>query len=239
VDVADPAAAAPLVALVDDDGALLSALAAAIEARGWRTVTASDGEQGLALGRRDDVDAMIADVNMPRLDGFSLCRKLREEGRLLPILLLTSRDTEVDEALGLDLGADDYVSKPFSVRVLLARVAALLRRRQPPAAGAAPTALTRRGEITLDPGRLEVSVRGSRLQVTVTEFRILDILARRPGFVFSRERLLEEAREDDSVVAPRLVDTYVARLRRKIDEAAPGLAPIETVIGAGYRFRDG
>ena len=227
------------IAIVDDDASLLEVLSLAVQAAGFEVVTAADGAAGLELARRDDVDALIADVNMPGLDGFSLCRTLRQEGRALPIVLLTSRDGEIDEALGLDLGADDYVTKPFSTRVLLARIKALLRRaRQAATAGDDDGQVLRRGAVRLDPYRLEVHVGQTRLQITVTEFRLLEALARRPGVVFSRDRLLELAREDDSLVAPRLVDTYVARLRRKIREAAPDLEPIETVTGAGYRFRD-
>ncbi len=229
-----------LIAIVDDDAALLEALSVAVAAMGYEVVTAADGLAGLKLARRDDVDALIADVNMPGLDGFSLCRRLREEGRKLPIVLLTSRDSEIDEALGLDLGADDYVTKPFSTRVLMARIAALLRRARQGAGDdqADGAAVVARGPLRLDPERLEVHLGQTRLEITVTEFRLLEALAGRPGVVFSRDRLLELAREDDSVVAPRLVDTYVARLRRKIREVDPGLSLIETVTGAGYRFRD-
>ena len=152
----------------------------AVQAAGFEVVTAADGAAGLELARRDDVAALIADVNMPLLDGFSLCRTLRQEGRDLPIVLLTSRDGEIDEALGLDLGADDYVTKPFSTRVLLARIKALLRRAGPAATdGEGDDQVLRRGPVRLDPRRLEVHVGPTRLQITVTEFRLLEALARR------------------------------------------------------------
>jgi DNA-binding response OmpR family regulator len=224
--------AVPLIAIVDDEEDVLLALRALFEANGFEVASASDGEAGLALAARADV--IVSDVNMPALDGFSLCRKLRASGSTVPIILLTSRDSDIDEALGLELGADDYIGKPYSPRVLVARVCALLRRTQP---AGAPALV--RGPISFDADALRIRVRDRTLETTVTEYRLLEALARRPGVVFSRERLIELAREDDSVVAPRIVDTYVARLRRKIGEVAPGLDPIETVIGAGYRFRDG
>jgi DNA-binding response OmpR family regulator len=225
----------PTIALVDDDQDLVAALRLALAARGYDVAVALDGEAGLELARRAGIDLVISDVNMPKLDGFALCRAVRAEGSRVPIVLLTSRDGEIDEALGLDLGADDYVTKPFSTRVLLSRVAALLRRVDPPSERAPLV----RGPFAFDGERLEVRVNDRRLEVTVTEFRLFRALALRPGVVFSRERLLELAREDDSVVAPRIIDTYVARLRRKIAEIDAALEPIETVVGAGYRFRDG
>jgi DNA-binding response OmpR family regulator len=173
---------------------------------------------------------------MPRLDGLALCRQLRQGGDLLPLLLLTSRDTEIDEALGLELGADDYVTKPFSTRVLLARVSALLRRES---ARATPGKATlQAGALELDADRLRVLYRGAEVAVTVTEFRLLEVLAKRPGVVFSRAQLLQLARGDDSVVVDRIIDTYVRRLRRKLEAVDPSFEAIETVVGAGYRWRE-
>jgi DNA-binding response OmpR family regulator len=175
---------------------------------------------------------------MPGLDGFSLCRRLRESGNRVPLVLLTSRDDEIDEALGLELGADDYVAKPFSTRVLLARVAALLRRDAMRAAHQTEHAVAK-GALELFPERLEVRYAGKPITVTVTEFRLLEALASRAGFVLSRDRLLEIVRGDESVVAERIIDTYVRRLRRKIEAIDPAFDRIETVIGAGYRWKDG
>jgi DNA-binding response OmpR family regulator len=223
------------VLLIEDDAALLATLALSFEAAGHEALTAPDGARGLDLARAGGADVIISDVNLPGVDGFTICRKLRAEGRRVPIILLTSRDSEIDEALGLDLGADDYVTKPFSTRVLLSRVAALHRRAQPEVADEAT--VIRAGELAVDASRAEVRFRGVPLSVTVTEMRLLAALARRPGVLFSRERLLALAREDDSVVAPRIVDTYVARLRKKLQAIDPGAELIETVIGAGYRLR--
>ncbi|HWL87685.1 MAG TPA: response regulator transcription factor, partial [Polyangiaceae bacterium] len=243
------------ILLVDDDEALLDVLTMAFADAGHAVTTARDGVEGLAAAGREAPDAIVSDVNMPRLDGFSLCRKLRAQGDAVPILLLTSRDNEIDEALGLELGADDYIAKPFSTRVLLARVTALLRRdalrrnhgdrRTEGPQGdavddgsrAGSTGRIRLGELVIDPERIEAHFRGVLLTLTLTEFRMLEAFARKPGIVLSRDRLLEIVRGDDSVVVERIIDTYVRRLRRKLEAIDPAFDAIETVVGAGYRFR--
>jgi DNA-binding response OmpR family regulator len=176
---------------------------------------------------------------MPRLDGFALCKELRAQGDQVPLILLTSRDSDIDEALGLDLGADDYVTKPFGTRVLLSRIAALLRRNQVRQAKDSTPTLVRVGRLSLDTERLELAVDGQPVRTTVTEFRVLLTLAERPGIVLTRERIMERVRGDDSVVVPRIIDTYVRALRRKLEAIDPTLEVIETVVGAGYRLRDG
>ena len=228
----------PRILLIDDDASLLDALSLAFEDAGYEVLTAPDGQRGLDVVNKERPDAVISDVNMPGLDGFSLCRKLRASGNAVPLVLLTSRDDEIDEALGLELGADDYVAKPFSTRVLLARITALLRRDAMRATQQTERAVTK-GALELFPERLEVRYAGSPVTVTVTEFRLLEALASRAGFVLSRDRLLEIVRGDESVVAERIIDTYVRRLRRKIEAIDPKFDRIETVIGAGYRWKDG
>ena len=227
----------PKVLLIDDDSALLDALSLAFEDAGHDVVTAPDGLRGYEAVKKDAPDAVVSDVNMPGLDGFALCKKLRDSGSRVPLVLLTSRDNEIDEALGLELGADDYVAKPFSTRVLLARVSALLRREAMRAAKEPERAITK-GSLELFPERLEVRYAGKPIVVTVTEFRLLEALATRAGMVLSRDRLLEIVRGDDSVVAERIIDTYVRRLRRKLENADPTFDRIDTVIGAGYRWKD-
>ncbi len=222
--------------MVDDDAALIDSLRIVLEAEGHAVTTASGGKPALAAAERDQFDAIVCDVNMPDLDGFSVCRQLRARGDPTSLVLLTSRDSDIDEALGLELGADDYMTKPFSARVLLARLGALARRTATPEA----ESIVRAGELVIDRARLAIVFRGAPIPATLTELRLLVALVERPGRVLSRERLLELAREDDSVVAPRLVDTYVGRLRKKLDKIEPGAAAlIETVTGAGYRWRDG
>lgn len=225
------------ILLIDDDPSLLDVLTLAFEDAGYEVVTALDGAVGLRLLGEHAVELVVSDVNMPLLDGFALCRKLRAEGNPVPLILLTSRDSDIDEALGLDVGADDYVSKPFSTRVLLARVAALLRRSELRKEQRAPEAKLCAGRLELLPERLELRFAGVRIEVTLTEFRLLECLARRPGVLFSRDRLLELIR-GDTAVDPRIVDTYVRRLRRKLEQVDPKSALIETVIGAGYRLRE-
>jgi DNA-binding response OmpR family regulator len=224
--------------IIDDDAALLDVLCMALEDAGHLCLRANDGREGLRLIRSERPDVVVSDVNMPHLDGFALCRALRAEGSDVPLILLTSRDSEIDEALGLELGADDYVTKPFSTRVLGARVLALLRRRDANTASK-QEAVVRVGKLVLDTERMELSIAGIVVRTTVTEFRVLATLAERPGVVFSRERIMECVRGDDSVVAPRIIDTYVRALRRKLEAIDPALDPIETVVGAGYRLRDG
>jgi DNA-binding response OmpR family regulator len=227
----------PRIVLVDDDSALLEVLCLSFEEAGYEVGTASDGALALALIRRTPPDLVVCDVNLPRLDGFAVCRALRAEGSQIPFILMTSRDTEIDEALGLELGADDYVTKPVRTRVLLARVAALLRRQVMRAGPQEPSSLVRTGALTLDVERLEARFKETPLTLTLTEFRLLEALARRPGIVLSRDRILEIVRGDESVVAERIVDTYVRRLRRKLETIEPSFAELETVIGAGYRWR--
>jgi DNA-binding response OmpR family regulator len=227
------------ILLIDDDRSLVDVLALSFEDEGYDVLCAYDGEQGWLKFRNEAPDLIISDVNMPKLDGYSLCRRLREEGYDLPLILLTSRDNEIDEALGLELGADDYVAKPFSTRVLTARVRALLRRQEARASGTAAEApkVVESAGLRLDSERLEVTFHGTDITVTVTEFRMLEAFANRPGIVLSRDRLMELVRGDDSVVADRIIDTYVRRLRRKLEAVDDSFDLIETVIGAGYRWK--
>jgi DNA-binding response OmpR family regulator len=226
------------VVLIDDDPSLLEVLTLAFEDEGYRVAVSTSGVSGLALIVDRVPDVVVCDVNIPDLDGFTICRKLREAGSTVPVLLLTARDDVVDEALGLDLGADDYVTKPFNSRVLLARVAALIRRS---AARDATTDEPRiaAGELVLLPERLEVTYGGTAVPVTVSECRLLQCLVERAGRVLSRAHLLEAIRDDGSVVADRIIDTYVRRLRRKLEAVDPAFDRIETVVGAGYRWKAG
>lgn len=227
------------VLIIDDDSALLDMLCMVFEDAGYAVLSASDGGQGLVAIERERPDAVVSDVNMPVVDGFTLCRRLREQANRTPLILLTSRDSEIDEALGLELGADDYVTKPFSNRVLVARVAALLRR-DALARDEGPTPQPPReiDGLSLDAERLRATYRDKLLEVTLTEFRLLETLTSRPGIVRSRDEILEQVRGDDSVVGQRLVDTYVRRLRRKLETIDPNFDRIETVVGVGYRWKD-
>lgn len=225
------------IVLIDDEQALLDVLALTFEDAGHEVITAHDGNAGFTKIMEERPDLVVSDVNMPVRDGFWLCKELRSRGSLVPIILLTARDNEIDEALGLELGADDYVAKPFSTRVLLARVTSLLRRqelRQRRGPKAAPLTL---GHLQLFADSLEVFFRGHQITVTVTEFRLLDAIAGAGGAVLSRDRLLAMVRDDNSVVAVRIIDTYIRRIRRKLEAIDPEFDAIETVVGAGYRWR--
>lgn len=226
------------ILVVDDDQSVLDVLVMACEDEGFEVTSAVDGQQALVSIANTRPDVMISDVNMPKLDGFSVCRRLRESGDDLPIILLTSRDNDIDEALGLELGADDFVAKPFSTRVLMARVKALLRRQEiKQSDGPRQVELLELGSIRIDAETMDVQLNEQSLSLTVTEFRLVEAFVRRPGIVLSRDRLMELARGDDSIVADRIVDTYVRRLRRKFETIDASFDRIETVIGAGYRWK--
>lgn len=219
------------VLFADDDPAFREGLSLALQDAGHQVSAVADGIALLERFAAIAPEVVVADVNMPRLDGFSVCRRLRERGERVPILLLTARDTEIDEALGLELGADDYVTKPVSARVVSLRIQALARRALAP-----PTAVAATG-LHIDRERLEIAWNAVAIEVTVTEFRLVEALVARPGAVLGREQLLDRMRGDDSVVDPRIVDTYVRRLRRKFEKVDAGFDRIETRVGAGYRWR--
>jgi len=228
-----------LVAFVDDEESLRTTVSLALRRDGFRVETFADGMQALTRFERGLPDLAILDVVMPRLDGLELCRRLRARSEHLPILILSSKDEELDRVLGLELGADDYLCKPFALRELIARVKALLRRarlRQEPEGGDEEQILES-GELRLDQRRFEARWRDRTLPLTLTEFNLLEAMARRPGVVKSRAQLLAEAYPNDVHVEERTIDTHVKRLRRKLSDAGAEPDPVETVHGLGYRFR--
>jgi len=245
--MAEPEPAAPLIAIVDDEERLCRTLAQAFQREGFRTCTFVDGLEAWKAFERGLPDLAILDITMPRLDGLELCRRIRGASERLPVIFLTSRDEEFDRVLGLSIGADDYLCKPFSLRELVARVRVLFRRaalgtragappsgESPRAAGDEPVAC---GDLRLDPPRLETTWRGAPVRLTVTEFRILAALAREPGVVRTREQLLAAAFPIDAAMSDRTVDTHVKRIRRKLEDADAGFDAIEAVYGLGYRLK--
>ena len=227
-----------MVAFVDDEESLRTTVALALQRDGFRVETFADGLEALTRFERALPDVAILDIIMPRLDGLELCRRLRARSEHLPILILSSKDEELDRILGLELGADDYLCKPFALRELVARVKALLRRarlRQEPPDGDQEE-LLEAGALRLDLRRYEARWHGQSVTLTLTEFSLLEALARRPGIVKSRAQLLRDAYPHDVHVAERTVDTHVKRLRKKLADAHPGADPIDTVHGRGYRF---
>ena len=226
------------ILVVDDDRQLIEVLSIALGDAGHEVKTANDGLDGIDAVKSFRPALVVADVNMPRLDGFQMCKRLRDAGDATPVVLLTSRDGEVDETLGLELGADDYVTKPFAMRVLVARIAAILRRDAIRAGKERGEAATAIGDLSIDADRVEAKWKGTIIPLTLTEFRVLEALARREGVVMTRDKLLELVRGDDSVVGERIVDVYVRRLRRKLEAIDPAFSRIETVVGMGYRWKD-
>jgi DNA-binding response OmpR family regulator len=227
------------IAIVDDEETIRETLQYALEREGYRTSIHVDGLEAWESFQESLPDLAILDILMPRMDGLELCRRLRTVTDALPIIFLTSRDEEFDRVLGLELGADDYLCKPFSMRELVARVKVLFRRLAL-RGDVIPTgedALLRVGELCLDLNRYEVSWDEAEVALTVTEFRILHALAKHPGHVKNRAQLLEEAYPDDTYVSERTIDSHIKRLRRKLEQLAPGAEPIETVYGLGYRYR--
>ena len=225
------------ILLVDDEESVQKLLAYPLEREGFRVLQARDGEEALRRFAAEDVDLVVLDIMLPKLDGLEVCKRLRAESAV-PIIMLTARDDELDKVLGLELGADDYITKPFSIREFRSRVRALLRR----AAAARPT--DEDGDViaidglTIDLSRRAVEVRGTRVQLTYVEFELLRILASHPGRVYSRRLLLEALWGGADYREPRTIDVHVRHLREKLEADPSEPEYILTVRGVGYRFRD-
>lgn len=230
------------IALVDDDRNILTSVSIALQTEGFLTRVYADGESALKALIENPPDLAVLDIKMPKLDGLELLRRLREKSAI-PVIFLTSKDDELDEALGLAMGADDYIAKPFSQRLLIARIRAILRRTeiaQPNAEGVEPVQaeILERGRLTMDPARHRVSWGGANVTLTVTEFLILETLAQRPGIVKTRNQLMDAAYQDDIYVDDRTIDSHIKRVRRKFRQVDAEFDAIETLYGAGYRFSD-
>ena len=229
------------IALVDDDRNILTSVSIALQTEGFLTRVYSDGEAALKALSDNPADLCIFDIKMPRMDGLELLRRLREKSQT-PVIFLTSKDDELDEAEGLAAGADDYIAKPFSQRLLIARVRAILRRTEPaPVAGDGGSEAVEpiaRGRLTMDPARHRTNWGAESVTLTVTEFLILETLAQRPGIVKTRNQLMDAAYSDDIYVDDRTIDSHIKRLRRKFRQVDPGFDAIETLYGAGYRFSE-
>lgn len=241
---ATPVEAPQVIALVDDDRNILTAVSIGLQAEGFATRVYTDGVTALKALRENPPDLAVFDIKMPRMDGFELLQRLREESQL-PVIFLTSKDEELDEAHGLALGADDYISKPFSQRLLVARIRAILRRTeivrsdsQEPSSAEMPEPI-RRGRLTMDPARHQVTWDEKPVSLTVTEFMILEALAGWPGVVKSRNQLMDAAYSDDVFVDDRTIDSHIKRLRRKFRSVDRTFSAIDTLYGAGYSFTDG
>jgi len=223
------------ILVVDDEEDILELVCYNLTEQGWRAVGVTSGEDALRQARSILPDLLLLDLMLPGLDGLEVCRQLKSDAatRHIPIIMLSAKGEEADIVTGLELGADDYITKPFSPRVLVARVRVALRRAgQPPASG---NAVVRVDDLVIDPGRREVRVAGRLVKLTFTEFGILHLLARRRGWVFTRGQIVDAVRGTDAAVTDRTVDVHIAGLRRKLGSYG---AYIETVRGVGYRLRD-
>ncbi len=229
------------IALVDDDRNILTSVQMTLEAEGFEVETYNDGQSALDAFNRKLPDMAVLDIKMPRMDGMDLLQRLRQKTDM-PVIFLTSKDDEIDEVLGLRMGADDYVRKPFSQRLLVERIRALLRRKEAIESDdrGEPEAsqVMQRGELTMDPLRHTVVWKGNDVSLTVTEFLLLQALAQRPGFVKSRDQLMDVAYDDQVYVDDRTIDSHIKRLRKKMRTADDDFNAIETLYGIGYRYNE-
>jgi two-component system response regulator ChvI len=228
------------IALVDDDRNILTSVSIVLESEGYKIRTFTDGASALEGMRAEPPDLAILDIKMPRMDGMELLRRLRQESEV-PVIFLTSKDEEIDELFGLKMGADDFIRKPFSQRLLVERVRAVLRRASPRNAAAVNEEKDRvleRGPLKLDPERHTCTWKDRQVTLTVTEFLILHALAQRPGVVKSRNSLMDAAYDDQVYVDDRTIDSHIKRLRKKFKAVDQNFDVIETLYGVGYRFKE-
>ena len=223
------------ILIVEDEEDVLELIGYNLEQNGFQLDTAMDGRCALEKARNGKPDLVLLDLMLPKVDGLEVCRTLKSDPQTsgIAVVMLTAKGTEADIVTGLEIGAEDYITKPFSPRILLARIRAVLRRRERPVLG--ESALIRIHDLEIDPGRRRTFVRGSEVELTTTEFKLLQFLAARPGWVFTRYQLVDAVHGADYPVTDRSVDVQIVGLRKKLGEAG---AHIETVRGVGYRFKD-
>jgi len=228
------------IALVDDDRNILTSVSMTLEQEGYQVRTYTDGESALQGLMAKPADLAVLDIKMPRMDGMELLQRLRQRSNM-PVVFLTSKDEEVDELMGLRLGADDYITKPFSQRLLLERIRALLRRNEGARAegsGAPPGGVLARGDLLLDETKHTCLWKGKQVQLTVTEFLLVKALALRPGMVKNRDQLIDAAYGENIYVDDRTIDSHVKRIRRKFRQTDEDFDQIETLYGIGYRYKE-
>lgn len=223
------------VLVVDDEEDILQLVEYNLEKNGFDVTCVESGEEALRSARANQPDVMVLDLMLPGLDGLEVCRSIKGEARTrdIPVLMLTAKGEEADVVKGLEMGADDYVTKPFSPKVLVARINALLRRKA--VGDPDETAVLKQDRLTIHPGRHEATIDGDPIELTYTEFRILQLLARRPGWVYTRTQIVDQVQGQNVAVTDRSVDVHIVSLRRKLNDCADY---IETVRGVGYRFKD-
>jgi len=221
------------ILIIEDDRDIVEMVEYNLQEEGYETIAALDGQKGIEKALREKPDIIILDIMLPVMDGFEVCRTLKHDSRTaeIPVIILSAKSQETDKVVGLELGADDYMTKPFSPRELVARIRAILRRGR----AERPVSKIVRGDIIIDNTRHKVTIGGEDISLTFTEFKILEYMARRAGIVLSREQILDAVSGDDSVVCDRTVDAHIKSLRRKLGDAKDY---VETVRGAGYRFKE-
>jgi two-component system response regulator ChvI len=227
------------IALVDDDRNILTSVAMTLEQEGYTVRTYTDGESALQALTAKPVDLAVLDIKMPRMDGMELLQRLRQRTQM-PVIFLTSKDEEVDELMGLRLGADDYITKPFSQRLLIERIRALLRRNDSSRAegsGTAAGGILTRGDLVLDETKHQCLWKGTDIQLTVTEFLLVKALATRPGMVKSRDQLIDAAYGENIYVDDRTIDSHIKRVRKKFRQVDGEFNAFETLYGIGYRYK--
>ncbi|MEZ5903479.1 MAG: response regulator transcription factor [Alphaproteobacteria bacterium] len=227
------------IALVDDDRNIITSVSMALEAEGFQVKTYNDGEEGLKGITSNPPDLAVLDIKMPRMDGMEVLSKLRETSTL-PVIFLTSKDDEVDEVIGLRMGADDYITKPFSQRLLIERIRALLRRKdlQNEKPEAKSEEITQRGDLSLDDSRHLCTWKGKPVNLTVTEYLLVKALAQRPGHVKNRDQLIDLAYGENIYVDDRTIDSHIKRVRKKFKAVDTDFNQIETLYGIGYRYKE-
>lgn len=228
------------IALVDDDRNILTSVSMSLEAEGFNVKTYNDGEEGLKGITSNPPDLVVLDIKMPRMDGMEVLSKLRETSAL-PVIFLTSKDDEVDEVIGLRMGADDYITKPFSQRLLIERIRALLRRQQlqkEPVNENKSDEIIERGNLTLDDSRHLCAWKGNAVNLTVTEYLLVKALAQRPGHVKNRDQLIDLAYGENIYVDDRTIDSHIKRVRKKFKNVDKEFNQIETLYGIGYRYKE-
>ncbi len=227
------------ILIVEDDPGIQLSLKDEFESEGYDVLAANDGEKGLKLIKEQKPDLIILDIMLPGLDGYEVCKSLRKEGNNTPVIMLTVKDKEIDKVLGLEFGADDYVTKPFSLRELAARIKANLRRTiETKGAPALKEKTLVCGDLTIDPSKREIYKKKRKIYLTSTEFNLLWILASQPGIVFSRDKLLDEVRNRELELFDRSVDAHISHLRKKIEDSPKKPRYIVTVWGTGYKFQE-
>jgi two-component system phosphate regulon response regulator PhoB len=221
------------ILIIEDDRDIVELIEYNLQEQGYQTISALNGEDGVEIAKKQQPDLVILDIMLPVIDGFEVCKILKTESRTsgIPVIILSAKSQETDKVVGLELGADDYITKPFSPRELIARIRAILRRgREHEFVGK-----IQRGDISIDSIKHKVKVRDEEISLTLTEFKLLEFMSRRPGVVLSRDQILNAVSGDESVVCDRTVDAHIKSLRRKLGSAKDY---IETIRGAGYRFKE-